>query len=187
MAARRLGLVTLALVLTGCATTRTSEQTRWQALADEATTRLGAPPALVTLVDGSLGQYNGETRALRLGADGNIRWLLAHELGHHLSRSCGGTLDSEMTANAWAVRVLPARGDTEAMAVRTTVLHLVYLERRRGDRRAVGHDYCEEAADSLRRYPERGDPRNPGTRRAAPGWPADERVAPGGSATACPR
>lgn len=162
MAAARLGLVTLALVLTGCASMRTSEQTRWQALADGATTRLGAPPAHVTLVSGSLGRYHCEPRVLQLGADGNARWLLAHELGHHLSRSCGGTLDSEMTANAWAVRVLQAWGDTEAVAVRTTVRHLVYLKRLRGDRQAIGHNYCAEAADILRRYPERGDPRNPG-------------------------
>jgi hypothetical protein len=37
VAAARLGLVTLALVLTGCASMRASEQTRWQVLADEAT------------------------------------------------------------------------------------------------------------------------------------------------------
>jgi hypothetical protein len=155
-------LVALALVLAGCASMRASEQKRWQALADEAPSRLGASPAEVTLVSGSLGQYNCETQALQLGADGNTRWLLAHELGHHLSRSCGGTLDSEMTANAWAVRVLQAWGDTEAVAVRTTVLHLVYLKRLRGDRQAIGHNYCAEAADMLRRYTERGDPRNPG-------------------------
>jgi hypothetical protein len=152
----------LTLVLTGCASLRTSEQARWQALADQATAHLDVPPTRVTLVSGSLGQYNCETRALTLGADGNTRWLLAHELGHHLSRSCGGTLDSEMTANAWAVRVLQTWGDTEAVAVRTTVLHLVYLKRLRGDRQALGHDYCAEAVDVLRRYPERGDPRNPG-------------------------
>jgi hypothetical protein len=183
VAAARLGLVTLALVLTGRASTRTSEPTRWQTLADEATTRLGAPPALVTLVDGSLGQYNCKTRALRLGADGNIRWL-AHELGHHLSRSCGGTLDSEMTANAWAVRVLQAWGDTEAMAVRTTVLHLVYLKRRRGDRPAVGHDYCAggrghpaSLSGAWRSAQFRG---RDVLRRAGPAM----SVAPGGSATA---
>jgi hypothetical protein len=154
--------VALALVVAGCASMRASEQRRWQALADRATSRLGAAPTPVTLVSGSLGQYNCETGALQLGADGNTRWLLAHELGHHLSRSCGGTLDSEMTANAWTIRVLQAWGDTEAVAVRATVLHLVHLKRLRGDRQAVGHDYCAEAADILRRYPGRGDPRSPG-------------------------
>jgi len=158
----RTWIVVLALGLTGCASRQVSEQTRWQALADEATGRLGVPSVRVKLVSGSLGQYNCETHALELGAGGNTRWLLAHELGHHLSNFCGGTLESEMVANTWAVRVLQVWGDPEAQAVRTTVLHLVSLKRLRGDRQAIGHNYCAEAADVLRRYPDRGDPRSPG-------------------------
>ena len=99
---------------------------------------------------------------LELGTLGNTRWLLAHELGHHLSGFCGGTLASEMVANRWAVQVLQVWGDSESQAVRVTVLHLLSLKRLRGDRQSVGHHYCAEATDILRHYPSQRDPRDPG-------------------------
>jgi len=152
------------LLLSGCAAMQAyrGERARWQALADQVTAHFGVEPVQVTLVNGSRGVYNCATQALDLATDGNTRWLLAHELGHHLSRFCGGTVESEMVANTWAVEVLRVWGDTEAEAVRATVSHLVYLKYLRGDRQFAGHNYCAEAADVLRQYPGHPDPRAPG-------------------------
>jgi hypothetical protein len=76
-----------------------------------------------------------------------------------LSGVCRETLASEMLANRWAVQVLQVWGDSERQAVQATVLHLLALQRLRGDQQAVGHSYCAEAADLPRHYPYQPDPR----------------------------
>src|SRR5262245_10184868 len=50
-----------------------------------------------------------------------------------LSGVCGETLASEMLANRWAVQVLRVWDDSERQAVQATVLHLLALQRLRGD------------------------------------------------------
>ena len=79
-----------------------------------------------------------------------------------LSGVCRETLASEMLANRWAVQVLQVWGDSERQAVQATVLHLLALQRLRGDQQAVGRSYCAEAADLLRHYPYQPDPRTHG-------------------------
>src|SRR5262245_49255374 len=137
-----LWLVVLALAPTGCAALWAPEQQHWQALADQVTTHFGVSAATLRRTCGTRGQYNCATLELELCTFGNTRWLLAHELGHHLSGVCGETLASEMVANRWAVQVLQVWGDSERQAVQATVLHLLALQRLRGDQQAVGHAYC---------------------------------------------
>jgi hypothetical protein len=154
-------LALLSVLLTGCASIAAyrAEQTRWQVLADQATTHFKVSAAYVKPVNGSRGEYKCGARTIELGTVGKTRWLLAHELGHHLDGYCGGTVESEMAANVWAVKVLQVWGDSEVHAVQTTVGHLIYLKRLRGRHQLAGHNYCAEAADILRQYPAHADPR----------------------------
>ena len=66
---------------------------------------------------GSSGSAICAQGAIRLGrANPNTEWLLAHELGHHISGHCGEGIQNEMEANAAAIRVLEAWGTSEGYA-----------------------------------------------------------------------
>jgi hypothetical protein len=54
----------------------------------------------------STGQYDCNRPLISLGTGGNAKWLLAHELGHHLLEHCGEAFEQEIQANAMAVRIL---------------------------------------------------------------------------------
>src|SRR5258705_6967317 len=102
-------VVVVALAGSGCATIAASraEQAKWQALADVATTQLHIAPVYVVPIAGIHGRYHCGSRRLELGTDQperSARWLLAHELGHHLIGVCGDSLANETAANAAAVR-----------------------------------------------------------------------------------
>jgi len=151
--------VLFGLLFSGCATmaAHQEESRKYQALADQATHALGSSEVSVNLVAGTVGSSGGAscaTSTITLGRDGtHVRWLLAHELGHHFSGHCGQGIESEMAANAAAIRVLQVWGFTEQEAYRMTVIHLIELKRYRGDRPLPGHDYCAELRDIERRYP----------------------------------
>jgi hypothetical protein len=102
-------------------------------MADRATAALGAAEVRIDVVPGSSGNSGGSNCAqasIQLGRDNpNVEWLLAHELGHHISGHCGQAIRSEMEANAAAIRVLQAWGTSEGYAVRRTEQHLLNLKR----------------------------------------------------------
>jgi hypothetical protein len=158
-------LTALALAATGCATIAAykAEHDMWQAMADQATRALGSSDVPISLVAGNVGSSGSASCAqgtITLGRDAsNVRWLLAHELGHHISGHCGQGLIDEMEANAAAVRVLQVWGDTEQAAVLGTEHHLLMLARYRKGRPLPGHNYCLEVADILKRYPATPDVR----------------------------
>jgi hypothetical protein len=68
------------------------------------------------------------------------------------------TLAQEKAANRFAVETLQLWGATEEESVRDTVVQLL-LSKRLRPRPQRGHDYCAEALDVLRRYPQVADPR----------------------------
>src|SRR5260370_23815072 len=126
-------------------------------MADQATTALR--PMLhvqVDMVAGTVGESgNCYQTTIKVGRDGtNVRWLLAHELDHQISGSCGSGLFSEKWANATAIKVLQVWGDTEKSAVFETEQHLLMLERTRKGNPLHGHDYCAEYWDIRERYPQ---------------------------------
>jgi hypothetical protein len=161
-----LALVLTCLVLAGCASMSAYQAAadKWQALADQATAQLKIPPVTVVRVDGSASTYYCREQRITLGITptGNLRWVLAHELGHHLLAHCGQSQQHEREANAVAVRVLQIWGMTEEQAVTETVRHLVKLKKSRGNTQLAGHNYCAEAVDVLSRYPAVSDPRSAG-------------------------
>lgn len=100
---------------------------------------LGAPQVSINVVAGNAGNSGGANcaQAIVLGRDGKeTEWLLAHELGHHITGHCGQGLASEEAANAGAIKVLQAWGTSEGYAVRKTEQHLLGLLRYRGNRRS---------------------------------------------------
>ena len=78
---------------------------RWQALADQATKQLRVAPVTVVLVDGSAAEYVCLEQRIKLATQGNTRWALGHELGHHILAHCGQSQQQEREANAIAVQV----------------------------------------------------------------------------------
>ena len=161
-----LAMVVIALP-TGCESVATyqADLAKWQALADRATDRANQPRVIVKPIGGSTGRYDCRDNRVLFGADGNARWLLAHELGHYVMHHCDPqpwevALAQEKAANRFAVETLQLWGATEEQAVRETVLQLL-LTRRQRLRPQRGHDYCAEAVDVLRRYPQIADPRPP--------------------------
>jgi hypothetical protein len=152
------------LVFTGCATiaAHRAEEAKWQALADQITDHYHAPRVPVTVTAGFFGTYHCDTGGMDLGVDGNGRFLLAHELGHHVNHQCGISFAYELSANRFAVEAFQVWGMAEADAVRSVVRQLVYTAKVRGSNQRPPHDACAEAADVLRAYPASPDPRDPG-------------------------
>jgi hypothetical protein len=171
MTARRVHALLAVLIagslLSGCATIAAyrAEQARWQALADQATMQLHVAPVYVTPAAGIRGRYNCATRKIELGteqAEGNARWLLAHELGHHVRGDCTeGALAQEIGADLAAVRVLQAWGLTEYEAAKDVATRLWLIAKNGAMRGMVGHDACAELVAVLRAYPAIADPTNP--------------------------
>jgi hypothetical protein len=159
MRRRLLMMPLILLALTGCSTMRAyQEEVRsYQALADQATHALGSGEVPINVVAGNVGSSGSAScgqGTITIGRDSaNPRWLLAHELGHHISGHCGQGIINEMEANAAAIRVLQVWGMTEQDAYRATARHLIGLKRYRGNRPLPGHDYCAELRDVERRYP----------------------------------
>src|SRR5439155_2049065 len=105
-------------------TARRAAKDRWQALADQATKQLRVAPVTVVLVDGSAAEYVCLEQQIKLATQGNTRWALGHELGHHILAHCGQSQQQEREANAIAVQVrgassprpyfgLPGQGNTQ--------------------------------------------------------------------------
>lgn len=147
----------LALALGGCAVTAPATPPApgdWQGMADQAVAALGKYRGRVMIqahnTDG-IGRYSCKGSQIRLGTTGNARWLLAHELGHHINGHCEGALPIEIEANATAIKVLQVWGMTEEQAVTATSVHLNGLVRR--GRTMTGHDYCAELGAIAKDYP----------------------------------
>jgi hypothetical protein len=149
----------LAIVLTaGCAGMRAyqAETAKWQGMADQATTALHVAPVYVAPMAGIQGRYHCESRRLDLGTDQpdrSIRWLLAHEIGHHLDGRCSDAVAHEIAADVAAVRVLQAWGLTEYEAAKE-VATMLWSAAKDGRMRGMrGHDACTELVAVLRAYP----------------------------------
>lgn len=152
-------VVLSALLLIGCASLN-APPNEWQALANRATDALGVSRVWVTTQDDNRGYYHCQGSRIDLGiTKGNPRWLLAHEIGHHLSGRCDESLVSEEAANAGAIRVLQTWGMSEVGAALETERHLLGLQAYRGKNPLEAHSYCEEVADVLRRFPATPDER----------------------------
>lgn len=152
-----------AVLLTGCATTAPpapTSATDWQGMANQATYALKGWPVRVQAQKGTLGNYYCKGGNIELGTEGNARWLLAHEIGHHLLGHCDESYQSEIAANAMAVKVMQVWGDTEAGAALATERHLLGLAKFRKGNPRPGHDYCAEVADLLKRFPATPDVRS---------------------------
>ncbi len=153
-------LVVLPLALTGCATMRAYqvEQAKWQGLADQATTTLGAGPVTVLLKGNTTtGQYFRLSRTVELGtasSEAGKTWLLAHELGHHVRGHVNAYLEQEMEANAVAVRILQVWGRSEEDAVRLVGNRLLSVQTSGSTLTGKGHDWCAEFADLRSHYPQ---------------------------------
>ncbi|MDO8475014.1 MAG: hypothetical protein Q7W02_02260 [Candidatus Rokubacteria bacterium] len=136
-----------ALILAGCASVGGPPASRWQALADQAATALHVGPVYVDERPYSTkGAYRCREMRLELGTKrGDPRYLLAHELAHHVRRDCGESLATEMEANALAVTILQVWGATPDQAARTVAAALYW------NRRTINsvHDYCAELRDLL--------------------------------------
>ena len=152
---------TIALMLTGCAVTAPATlpaSDDYQGLADFAVAKLGRYRGRVMVQahgGDSLGDYYCKGSRITLGTTGNTKWLLAHELGHHLNGDCeGGDLQHEMNANAMAIKVLEVWGASEEDAVRMTGNHLLGLQVARKNNPRPGHSYCAEFAALRSRYPQ---------------------------------
>ena len=107
------------------------------------------------------GNYDCNRRLISLGTAGNARWLLAHELGHHILGHCAEGFDQEVEANALAVRILQIWGMTEEAAYRMTANHLLGLQNFRKNNPRPGHDYCRELQALMTRYMGKYPPRDP--------------------------
>src|SRR5437867_12148064 len=75
------------------------------------------------------GRYYCREQRIELTTRGNVRWTLAHELGHHVRRDCAESMANEVEANALAVRVLQVWGVSEADATRETPGQLLALSK----------------------------------------------------------
>ena len=159
-----IGLGAMALLASGCANfeqyavDHDPVRVYWQQRADQVTEHFGVLPVRVTVVDATLdGAYTPSTATIELGRDNTdlgMRWLLAHELGHHLDRSEGASqLEREMAANRTAVQILQVWGATTDDAV-TLVEAMLFASQVR--RAAVsGHDWCAELTDIHARFSDR--------------------------------
>src|SRR4029077_4347302 len=106
---------------------------------------------LVAGTVGSSGNASCAAGTITVGRDGaDPKWLLAHELGHHVTGHCGQGIQNEIAANGGAIRILQVWGETEQEAVGHTQRHLVRLQQR--GRTLVGHDYCAEYAAIVTAY-----------------------------------
>ena len=161
-----LGFIMLTLLHSGCATMAAyqAEQAKWQALADQATTALGAGPVTVVLKGNTrTGQYIRLSRTVELGTasdEAGKTWLLAHELGHHIRGHVNTYLEQEMEANAVAVQILQVWGRSEEEAVRLVGNRLLGIRTSGSTLTGKGHDWCAEFADLRTHYPQYA-PRDP--------------------------
>jgi hypothetical protein len=159
-----IGVGAMALLASGCASIehyaveRDPVRVHWQRRADQVTRHFGVLPVHVMVVDATLdGSYTRSTATIELGRDNSdlgMRWLLAHELGHHLDRSEGvSQLEREMTANRTAVQILQVWGATtdDAVALVEAVLFTSQLRRAA----VSGHDWCAELTDIHARFSDR--------------------------------
>ena len=156
-----IGMGATALLASGCANIEhyavehDPVRLHWQQRADQVTKHFGVLAVHVMVVDATLdGVYTRSTATIELGRDNTdlgMRWLLAHELGHHLDRSEGvSQLEREMTANRTAVQILQVWGATTGDAV-TLVEAILFTNQLR--RAAVsGHDWCAELTDIHARF-----------------------------------
>src|SRR5260370_20886844 len=120
-------------------------------MADQATTALR--PMLhvqVDMVAGTVGESgNCYQTTIKVGRDAtNVRWLLAHELGHQISGSCGSGLFSEKCANATAIKVLQGGAETERSPGLQTDQHLRSLHRTPKGNPLHDHASCAHTRDS---------------------------------------
>jgi hypothetical protein len=145
------------LVLPGCATMRAyqAESAKWQALADQATGNLHAGPVTVRVIAGRRGVYHCQSRQIDLGTDmpeASVRFLLAHELGHHLAGDCAeGVMAAELAANETAIQVLQVWGLSDYQAARE-VARMLWLLAKEQVRQGRGHDACAELVAILRAH-----------------------------------
>jgi len=161
----RVAFAVLAIfLLSGCASIQAyqEESKHWQEMADRATEKLGGGQVSVSVVAGHVGN-SGSCAAgtITLGHDGDTKWLLAHELGHHISGHCWEGIDSEMAANETAIKVLQVWGETEEEAYRHVANRLFWLAENRR-RPLAGHNYCAELQDVARLYIDKYPPKDPG-------------------------
>lgn len=162
-------LLLLAPTLTGCATMAKyrAERAKYQAMADQATTQLHVASVYVQPMAGMRGRYICASRTIELGTDQTargLRFLLAHELGHHVDGRCGNALPQEVSANLLAVRVMQTWGFTESQALADVMAILMGAARDGRMRGMPGHDACAELVAVLRAYPNAIDPRGTGDR-----------------------
>jgi len=131
-----------------------------QALANQATKAMGVGPVYIDVRPGRRGgMYACREMRIEMTTEGDVRWLLAHELSHHIMRHCGNSYANELEANAMAVRVFEVWGLTPEQAQRRVVL-AVYALRYRPV--LTVHDFCAELRDLMARYPNVPDPRKAG-------------------------
>jgi hypothetical protein len=177
-------LIVLALGASGCATmaAHQAEQAKWQALADQATHALGKSEVSILIVAGTVGNAGSTSCAqgtITVGNEGDVKWLLAHEIGHHVTNHCGMGLANEIAANSGAVKILQIWGETEEQAVRHTGNHLLNLKKRGWT--LPGHDYCAEFSALRKEYPQYA-PRDPDKANATcPGTGSGTLTRSGGS------
>jgi hypothetical protein len=86
--------------------------------------------------------YECSARRINLGTDlseANVRWLLAHELGHHLNGDCReGVAAQEMAANERAIQVLQTWGLSDYAAART-VARMLWMMAKERTQQGYGH------------------------------------------------
>jgi hypothetical protein len=151
----------IAFVFGGCATTAPpppTSTTDWQGMANQATYALKGWPVTVQTKPGTMGDYYCKGGRIELGTEGNTRWLLAHEIGHHLMGHCDERFQAEIEANAMAVKVMQVWGDSEEKAVLTTERHLLRLCVVRKNNPRPGHSYYGEFQDMVKRFPQYAAP-----------------------------
>lgn len=133
----------------------------YQEMANEAVRALNGSRVWVTTTPDTIGDYYCERRLISLGTKGNVKWLLAHEIGHHLLGHCGEHFQAEVEANAMAIRVLQVWGMTEEAAYRMTANHLLGLQNFRKNNPRPGHDYCGELQVLMTQFAGQYPPRDP--------------------------
>jgi len=156
---RFLATVFAVWALAGCAMIRAqqAEQARWQAMADTAVRYFQAASVYVTPISGICGRYFCTARTIELGTiqpDGDVRWLLAHEIAHHLNGDCTeGIPADEIRADLTAIKVLQVWGLTESQAANEVAAMLRRTAKNGTMTGLRGHDACAELAAVLRAYP----------------------------------
>ncbi len=151
-----------ALALAGCAQPAAAADPDYQEMAHEATRVLNGRRVWVEVNPKvTTGQYDCNRRLITLGTAGNAKWLLAHELGHHILGHCDEAFQQEVEANLLAVRILQIWGMSEEAAYRMTANHLLGLQNFRKLNPRPGHNYCAELEALMGQYLDRYPPKDP--------------------------